>query len=373
MCVNTGLHKRTSSMTVTCCASSCGTCGGHGCAKRNGGNKNCCVTTIKEGGRICTDGKLPPCQYEKKLTAPELTAATELATPTELAATTELAGTKCWSVDKYKRSTDAWCMNNCLHAGAKYCPPSFCKCGPIPAAAPPPAPPPPADDNKDNAMCVNTGLHKRTSSMTVTCCASSCGTCGGHGCAKRNGGNKNCCVTTIKEGGRICTDGKLPPCQYEKTLTAPELAAATELAVHVAPPTELGARFTCIDRWRRCTDAWCTVNCNHNPSYCPRSFCRAAAVAPPVPPPPPPLPKPKTEDPKCLSGIMGVYYASSTKRGDGESIKGSAICCPASCGKCGGAKCGDRPGGSAACCSDKVFALGSKCSSNMAPCVGVEF
>jgi len=289
---------------------------------------------------------------------------------TDLMSVTELAGTRCWSVDKYKRSTDAWCMNNCLHAGAKFCPPSYCKCGPIPAATPPPPPPPPANDNKNNEMCVNTGIHKFTSSMTITCCASSCGTCGGHGCSKRDGGNTNCCVTTIKAGGRKCDDGKLPPCQYDKTLTAGELAAATELVA--APSTELGARFTCIDRWRRCTDQWCNVNCNHNPSYCPRSFCRGVAVAPPVPPAPPPAPEPTTKDPKCLAGVMGVYYASSTKRGDGESIKGSAICCPASCGKCGGAKCGDRPGGSSACCADKVFASGNKCTSNMAPCVGVD-
>jgi outer membrane biosynthesis protein TonB len=34
-------------------------------------------------------------------------------------------------------------------------------------------------------------------------------------------------------------------------------------------------RYTCIDPWKRCTDNWCTANCNHNPRYCPKSYCRA--------------------------------------------------------------------------------------------------
>merc|ERR1711924_291241 len=31
-------------------------------------------------------------------------------------------------------------------------------------------------------------------------------------------------------------------------------------------------RFICIDRYKRCTDNWCTVNCNHGPSFCPKSY-----------------------------------------------------------------------------------------------------
>ena len=34
-----------------------------------------------------------------------------------------------------------------------------------------------------------------------------------------------------------------------------------------------------------CTDTWCDANCNHVPVYCPASFCRVAAPAPPPGPP----------------------------------------------------------------------------------------
>ena len=142
----------------------------------------------------------------------------------------------------------------------------------------------------------------------------------------------------------------------------------------LTPASELAAKkqYTCIDRWHRCTNNWCDVNCNHNPSYCPWSFCRAAATAPKAPPKPPPVPPPTNKDPMCLGGVMGVYYSSATSRGDATSVKGNAICCPKECGTCGGEDCGGRPGGASACCADKVFASGKQCASNTAPCVGVD-
>jgi len=39
-------------------------------------------------------------------------------------------------------------------------------------------------------------------------------------------------------------------------------------------------RFICIDKWKRCTDNWCTVNCNHGPSFCPPTYCRGTPAAP---------------------------------------------------------------------------------------------
>merc|ERR1712153_38339 len=157
--------------------------------------------------------------------------------------------------------------------------------------------------------------------------------------------------------------------------SATTLSSSTELVAipldsdaSVATTDLAATQFICIDRWRRCTNYWCDVNCRHNPSYCPRSFCRGQAVAPPIPPPPPPAPLPVTTDPKCLTGLVGVYYSSATNRGDDQSVKGSSICCPSSCGTCGGLGCKDRPGGKDACCSDKVFEGGRECANSMAPC-----
>merc|ERR1712166_918112 len=44
-------------------------------------------------------------------------------------------------------------------------------------------------------------------------------------------------------------------------------------------------RYICIDKWKRCTDNWCTVNCNHGPSFCPKSYCLGQKSPPPPPPP----------------------------------------------------------------------------------------
>lgn len=45
----------------TCCASSCGKCGGVGCSQRPGGAKNCCVGTIHDSRIYCvmTSGAAP--------------------------------------------------------------------------------------------------------------------------------------------------------------------------------------------------------------------------------------------------------------------------------------------------------------------------
>merc|ERR1712166_433725 len=43
-------------------------------------------------------------------------------------------------------------------------------------------------------------------------------------------------------------------------------------------------RYICIDKWKRCTDNWCTVNCNHGPSFCPKSYCLGQKSPPPPPP-----------------------------------------------------------------------------------------
>lgn len=38
-----------------CCASTCGSCGGFGCKRREGGKKQCCITWIRKSGNICDE------------------------------------------------------------------------------------------------------------------------------------------------------------------------------------------------------------------------------------------------------------------------------------------------------------------------------
>jgi hypothetical protein len=44
----------------------------------------------------------------------------------------------------------------------------------------------------------NGGVFTADSSQVVFCCAGSCGSCGGSGCADRPGGGANCCIGTVR-------------------------------------------------------------------------------------------------------------------------------------------------------------------------------
>ncbi len=46
-----------------------------------------------------------------------------------------------------------------------------------------------------------------------------------------------------------------------------------------------------------------------------------------------------------------------------------AVCCPLSCGTCGGDGCGARPGGGADCCTGPILSSGAMCTEVEAPCV----
>ena len=50
-------------------------------------------------------------------------------------------------------------------------------------------------------------------------------------------------------------------------------------------------------------------------------------------------------------------------------IRSGRVCCDVSCGSCGGANCGDRPGGIARCCSATIRAAAQLCSAHAAPCL----
>jgi len=47
---------------------------------------------------------------------------------------------------------------------------------------------------------------------------------------------------------------------------------------------------------------------------------------------------------------------------------GVMVCCPTSCGQCGGKRCGERPGGEAACCGHAIMAANRSCLNYPPPC-----
>merc|ERR1711998_369601 len=67
--------------------------------------------------------------------------------------------------------------------------------------------------------------------------------------------------------------------------------SAAEAELYTLAGFRVTTSYKCI--FPTCTDFWCDANCNHEPVYCPASFCKKVVtrvrVAPPPAPPPPPV------------------------------------------------------------------------------------
>ncbi|MGK3998592.1 hypothetical protein [Sorangium sp. So ce1024] len=72
--------------------------------------------------------------------------------------------------------------------------------------------------------------------------------------------------------------------------------------------------------------------------------------------------------------INSAWDASKSDNGikvcaDGIQSGSGGVCCKASCGTCGGSGCGNRPGGSNACCTGNINDANKTCTGTNAPCV----
>lgn len=123
--------------------------------------------------------------------------------------------------------------------------------------------------------------------------------------------------------------------------------------------------YKCIDKWKRCTDQWCNDNCNHNPRFCPPSYCRGAATPTPAPAPPAPKPDPLEKCPGDT--ILGTSFFDEKNENVHKAYK--LVCCPASCGDCAGKDCATRPGGAKNCCGRTIVGKSPQAKCGSAPCV----
>ena len=117
----------------------------------------------------------------------------------------------------------------------------------------------------------------------------------------------------------------------------------------------------CVDKYKRCTDNWCNINCNHiGAKFCPPAYCRCAPT--PTPPPPPTPFDPNHPSLMCVKVPNGTHYDKDHKILNG-------VCCAASCGTCGGPECGSRDGGRENCCVTVISPVNKNCDKNLPPCV----
>ena len=133
------------------------------------------------------------------------------------------------------------------------------------------------------------------------------------------------------------------------------------LALVISTATAGGKSCKCVDKYHRCNDNWCNVNCNIVGHFCPPSYCRC--VATPNPPPPPAPYDPHHTDKMCVKVPNGTHYDNVTH----DILNG--VCCAQSCGTCGGPECGSREGGRENCCVSVISPENKNCNGNLPPCV----
>jgi hypothetical protein len=130
-------------------------------------------------------------------------------------------------------------------------------------------------------------------------------------------------------------------------------AAPTQMAIGVPEGV-----YKCIDKYHRCTDTWCNDNCNHaGAAFCPASYCRKIATGSP----------PSTAPGSCPTGGLEGKIA--------QLFGGGKVCCPKTCGTCGGKGCASRPGGPNNCCVGAgkktygITGIGRSCATHAPPCM----
>eukprot|EP00752_Nemacystus_decipiens_P009246 g8259.t1 len=75
------------------------------------------------------------------------------------------------------------------------------------------------EEGSTSTTVTSAGCDGVLSPLGYYCCASSCGTCGGPGCAGRAGGASACCTKDIKAAGEMCeTTGGVAPCVVDEYL-----------------------------------------------------------------------------------------------------------------------------------------------------------
>ncbi|CAM9499658.1 unnamed protein product [Ectocarpus fasciculatus] len=239
--------------------------------------------------------------------------------------------------------------------------------------------------------CTNTdGVAGISSANGDVCCASACGQCGGRDCTEAaltaGLGDGDCCVSDITKEGVMCADSGAAPCiaydcenrkggtveptpnyitlgcgkmgDYEDPFTVSSTVSALSVqACYELCAVESSLYFalvegnvcscgdddtfiqTFLDSYEEQTAGTCDTACPGSPD----ETCGGA----------------EAYDlyrilPTCTGGIVGVEAAS----GD--------VCCPFSCGECGGDKCVGEGG----CCEHTIQSREGLCEdTNTAPCV----
>eukprot|EP00612_Vaucheria_litorea_P003972 CAMPEP_0171460858 /NCGR_PEP_ID=MMETSP0945-20130129/5560_1 /TAXON_ID=109269 /ORGANISM="Vaucheria litorea, Strain CCMP2940" /LENGTH=583 /DNA_ID=CAMNT_0011987133 /DNA_START=94 /DNA_END=1845 /DNA_ORIENTATION=+ len=181
----------------TCCLGTCGTCGGTGCDARTGGIDGCCTSSIKSANKSCNTNS-PPCIKQSTSTC---TSKGGLLASDSISCCPESCGS-CggYGCDSRPGGKENCCVSS-IQTASKSCDSN--------------SPPCTMDTTTTTTRYCSTigGILAEDGN---TCCANSCGTCGGYGCDTRPGGKSSCCISEIISNNISC-DTNDPPCLKSTT------------------------------------------------------------------------------------------------------------------------------------------------------------
>eukprot|EP00752_Nemacystus_decipiens_P007693 g6876.t1 len=308
-----------------CCVASCGECRGAGCADRDGGpdytgEEACCNAGVNSLGRICSAEVGAPCIFDEDATPSPTTPAPATPAPATSAPATPAPATPAPATP----------------APATPAPATPAPATPAPATPAPATPGPitPAPSMPGDPTCSNGVPGYEASGV---CCPLSCGECGGVGCSSRGEG---CCTSGVKESGDLCSVTMAAPCNIDGDVD--DSTCSNGLPGYekndVCCPLSCGecGGSGCSSRGEGC----CTSDVKESGDLCSVTMAAPCNIDGDV------------DDSTCSNGLPG-YEASG-------------VCCPLSCGECGGVGCSSRGEG---CCTSGVKESGDLCSVTMAaPC-----
>ncbi|CAN0159004.1 unnamed protein product, partial [Scytosiphon promiscuus] len=294
-----------------CCPLSCGTCGGPGCSKLGDG---CCTSDVKDSGELCSDTKAAPCiidDDDDDVVVDDNTCSNGLSGYEASKVCCPLSCGTCGGPGCSKLG-DGCCTSDVKDSGAL--------CSETQAA------PCYIDDDDvvvDDNTCSN-GLPGYEASKV--CCPLSCGTCGGPGCSKLGDG---CCTSDVKDSGALCSETQAAPCYIDDD-DDDDVVIDGNTCSNGLPGYE-ASKVCCPLSCGTCGgpgcsklgDGCCTSDVKDSGALCSETKAAPCIIGDGV-----------IDDPMCSNGLPG-YEASK-------------VCCPLSCGTCGGPGCSKLGDG---CCT----------------------
>lgn len=182
----------------------------------------------------------------------------------------------------------------------------------------------------------------------LTCCASSCGICGGAGCELRPGEAAACCADALYTANQVCGH---PPCTMEVDPLAAEARTGACLGLGGIP--DASGMMCCASTCGSCGGTGCEGREGGADGCCSDNLDAANVPC---------------GEPPCLmethaqaQAREAQVFSAECKAHGGVPDSSGLKCCAASCGTCGGDGCTSRPGGADMCCGDNLGAANQMC------------